>query len=315
MKIAIIGAGAMGCIFGGFLSRAGHEVWLVGRREPDIDTINERGVILSMGEAEEVTRPKATTKPAEVGTAELVLFSVKSFDTTAAAHEAVPMVGPNTYAMTFQNGISNIEVIMSQLGMDRVIYGISLVAGSMKGPGHVKVDAPSASHAPNIIAEWNNRKSQMALKICQAFNDAGITTEIAEDAQQLLWTTFATKAGIIVITALTRLKIGDVLDQDEGRELLSLATSEIVNVAKSKGVEIDFERIMQYILSSIRETGREHVTSMLTDFRNKRRTEVDSLAEAIVREAEQLGLSAPVNKTMALLARIIEKTYEHSLGS
>ena len=110
-------------------------------------------------------------------------------------------------------------------------------------------------------------------------------------------------------TALVGLKIGDLRDQDEGTELLSLIIEEVVGVANKKGIELDAREIVKFVLSLATEH-REHRSSMLMSILNKKRTEIGSLNEAVVREAEKLGLSAPTNKAVALLVRIIEKTYE-----
>lgn len=315
MKIAVVGTGAMGCMLGGLLSRAGHEVWLIGRRESDVRVINERGVILCTGGEETVVRPRATTSASEVGTADLVLFLVKSFDTPVAARAAKPMFGPNTYAMTLQNGIGNVEAIMNELDMDRVIYGVTFAGGSLKGPGHVEVDALSVSQVPARIGEWRKGKSEMALKVCRALNDAGIPTEISDDPEQLLWSTVAQKSGILMVTAITRLKVGDLLAIEEGRELVSHVVGEVLQVAELRGIRglRSLEETMDYAFSAAKKTSQEHVTSMLAAVLNKKRTEVDSLGEATAREAEQLGASAPINKTLALLIQIIQKTYGRSL--
>ena len=116
-------------------------------------------------------------------------------------------------------------------------------------------------------------------------------------------------SGTGMMTALAGLRVGDFRDQDEGKELLSLITEEIVEVANKKGIELDAQDTLKYILSTIKEHG-EHISSMLMSVLNKKRTEIGSLNEAVAREAEKLGLSAPTNKAVALLVRIIEKTYD-----
>ena len=113
MKIAMIGAGAMGCLYGALLAKAGEEVWMVGRRPESIEPIKERGLILTyMDGSQENVDVKATTRAADVGQADLMIFLVMSGDTEAAARESIPMVGPDTYALTLQNGIGNAEKMM-----------------------------------------------------------------------------------------------------------------------------------------------------------------------------------------------------------
>ncbi len=309
MKIAIVGAGSLGCVFGCLLHKAGEEVWLIHHTKSHVRTINERGVILSIGATDEVVRLKATANPAEVGKAEVILFLTKSYDVTAAAREAVPMVGPGTYAMTLQNGIGNVEAIKDALGMDRIIYGTTLVGAYSKGPAHVVVDVPLGIVVDVYIGDWSKKKSSMLLKVCDVFNRAGIRTEIPEHIDRLIWRKLASASSIGMTAAVTRLRIGDLLDQDEGKEILSLIIEEIVEIANKKGIEMNAGDTVKSIFSAAGEH-REHRSSMLMSVLNKKRTEVGSLCQAVAREAEKLGLSAPTNKAVALLVRIIEKTYD-----
>ena len=119
-------------------------------------------------------------------------------------------------------------------------------------------------------------------------------------------------SGVGMLTALTGLRVGDRLDQEEGKELLSLMTQEIVAVARGKGIELDARESIQSVLFACEEA-REHITSMLDAFINNRKTEVGNLNEAIVKEAKKLGLAAPMNEAIALLVRTIEKTYERQV--
>lgn len=308
MKIVIMGAGALGCAFGGLLHKGGEEVWLIHHTKSHVQTINKRGVILTIAGEEEVMRPKATTNPAEAGTAEVILFLTKTYDLATAAREAIPMVGPGTYAMTVQNGIGNAEVIANALGIDRVLYGTTTLGGFLKEPGHVVIDVPPGKRTDVYIGERNKKKSQTLLKVCNALNHAGIRTETPDDIDRFVWTKLAIASSSGMPTALVGLKLGDLLDQDEGKELMSSITEEVVRIANKKGIELDARDTVKFVLSAA-ERDREHTSSMLMSIRNKKRTEIGSLNEAVAREAEKLGLSAPINKVVALLVRIIEKTY------
>jgi len=308
MKIAIMGAGALGCAFGGLLHKAGEEVWLIHHAKSHVQTINERGVILSIGKEEEVVRPKATTTPTEVGTAEVIVFFTKSYDTATAAREAIPMVGVDTYAVTLQNGIGNVEAIADGLGIDRILYGTTTFGGFLKEPGHVVVDVPPGRGVDVNIGDWSKKKSQTLLKVCDVFNHAGIRTETPDNLDQLVWTKLAMAAGTGMTTALVNLRIGDLLDQKEGEELMSLVIKETVEIANKKGIKLDAQDTIKFIIS-VTKAHKEHISSMLKSILNKKRTEIGSLNEAVAREAEKLGLSAPTNKAVALLIRVIEKTY------
>jgi len=312
MKIAIIGAGAMGGMHGAYLSKAGEEVWLVDQWESHIYTINRKGLILSNHGSEELVRLKATTNAGDVGIAELILFFVKSYDTARAARLAVPMMGPDTYAMTLQNGIGNVEAIIDQLDMDRVIYGTTLLGGHISEPGRIEVDVPPGERVMVHIGEWGDKISPMLLKVADAFNQAGIHTEVSDRPGKLIWTKLTMICVAGTLNALTRLRVGDLMAQDEGQELLRLIAAENTMVANRKGIELDLDETVEFVRSATAGAST-HITSMLKDVLGHRKTEIGSFNEAVAEEAERLGLSAPVNKTVALLTRIIEKTYDRQV--
>lgn len=307
-----MGAGAMGCLYGALLGKAGEEVWLVEARADVVQAIKEKGVTLSyLDGKEEAVRIQATSDATEVGIADLVLFLVKSSDTANAAQKAVPMVGPNTYALTLQNGIGNAEAIMEGLGVDRVIYGMTLFGGSLRGPGRVEVEAPAGSRVVAYIGD--KRKSRMRHRVAQVFSHAGIRTEVSDEIDRIIWTKMPLACGSGMLSALTRLRVGDLLLYEEGKDLLRLVTEECVSVANAKGIEIDLDETMKLVFSTVAAV-REHTSSMFVSFLNRTKTEVGSLNEAVAKEAEKLGISAPVNRTVGLLVRVIEQSYDRQIG-
>lgn len=312
MKIAIVGAGSMGCLYGGLLAKAGEDVWLVGKRREVVEAINGRGVSLCLPDGSEETVPvMATAEVKQIGIADLVLFLVKSGDTVEAARGALPMVGPETYAMTLQNGIGNGEAIERELGMDRVIYGMSLLGASSVGPGRVKVATPPSSSTMVWIGA--KRDFPMLRKVAEVLTRAGIRTEVSQEIHRVIWTKLPLACGMGTLTALTRIRVGDLLAQEEGRELLRLVATECVQVANRKGIGLEIEEVMDLLFA----TGGSipgHVSSMLGSVLKRKRTEIDGLNQALASEAERLGVPAPVNRTLALLVRIIERTYDRQLG-
>lgn len=222
------------------------------------------------------------------------------------------MAGPNTYAMTLQNGIGNAEAIIDGLGIDRVIYGTTLLGGHVSESGRIEVDVPPGERVMVHIGEWGNKISPTLLKVADAFNRAGINTEVSDNPGKLVWTKLTMVCITGTLNALTKLRVGDLMAQDEGKELLRLIAAENVLVANRKGIEIDLEGTVRFILAANAEAS-DHITSMLKDVLSHRKTEIGSLNEAVAREAEKLGLSAPVNKTVALLTKIIEKTYDRQV--
>lgn len=315
MRIGVIGAGAIGCIIGAFLSKSGHDVWLVDIWAEHINRIKENGLLLTHPDGQDETvSVKAVNDPARVGVCDLVLFSIKAYDTAMAARQAASMVGPNTYALTVQNGIGNVEAIVAELKMERVFYGATVLTGKMSGPGHVLLSSPIGSRVVMQIGEYGNLISAQLERVVEIFTQAGLKTEISEHPDVFLWAKLAGACTMASLDTLTRLRHGDVIDLEEGRELVALIIDEIVQVAKLKGIKLDADRLFAQIEEICHQT-QHHYASMLADVLHHRRTEIDSLNGAIVREAEALGLSAPVNKTITRLVKMLEKTYDIQVTS
>ena len=302
----------MGSMHGGYLSKAGEEVWLVDQWEDHIQAINRNGLILCDRGVEENIKLNATANPGAVGIADVVLFFVKSYDTAAAVRSASSVVGPDTYAMTLQNGIGNVEAIMEELDMDRVIYGTTLLGGHVSAPGRIEVDVPPGDRTMVTMGEWGNKISRMLQYIGDACMKAGIRTEVTDNPGKNVWTKLTLICIAGTLNAVTRLKVGDLMAQDEGQELARLIVAENCAVAKKKGIELDLEELTAFI-DVATTAAAEHITSMLKDVISQRKTEIGSFNEAVATEAERLGLAAPVNKTIGLLMRIIEKTYEQQV--
>jgi len=314
MKIAIIGAGAMGCIHGAYLSKAGEEVWLVDQWAAHIEAIQKKGLILCCDGGEETVSINATTRAAEAGTADVVMFFVKSYDTEAVARTAAPIVGLGTWVMTLQNGIGNVEAIKKELGTDKIIYGTTLLGGHIDAPGRIAVDVPAGENVMIHMGELGNRVSPMLLKVGETLNRAGVRTEVSDNPGKVVWTKLTMICVAGTLNAITRLRVGDLMSQEEGQELLRLIAEENIMVAKSKGIDIDLEETIEFVRAATSKSVN-HITSMLNDVLCHRKTEIGSFNEAVAKEAESMGLSAPVNKTVSLLMRTIEKTYDVQVNS
>jgi len=309
MKIGIVGAGAIGCIFGAFLSKTGQEVWLVDVWKEHVNRINRDGLTLTRpGGHEETIAVKATDNPAAVGICDLVIFLVKAYDTAAAARGSVPMVGPDTYALTVQNGIGNLEAIIAGLEMERVLYGATVLTGKMSGPRHVLLSAPLGSRVVVQIGEYGNRISARLEEVAAVFQQAGLRTEISDHPDVYLWSKVAGSCALAPLDVIGRIRHGDVVAQEEGRELVFNIIDEVVRVANLKGIKLNTKELNAQIIAICQQT-RDHYASMLSDVLNHRRTEIDSFNAAIAREAESMGIAAPLNRALAKLIKLIEKTY------
>ncbi len=293
MQIAVMGAGAIGSLFGALLARAGYDVTLIGR-EAHVRAIEERGLRVS-GLEEFNIKLKATTQAVE---AELFLFTVKSYDTEQAAR-AIPL-GEKTVILTLQNGIGNEEIIASIVGIERVISGKTSYGSTLLEPGHIRYTGKGET----VIGELDGGVTQRIKAIAELLNSAGIKTSIAIDIKTKIWEKLIINAGINAITAITGLKNGEILKFEELKALVKLAVEEAVAVAIASGIVIKEDMVERTI--AVAQATAENQSSMLQDVKKGKKTEINAINGAIVRYGEKYGIPTPVNRVLTALVKGIE---------
>jgi len=302
MKIAIIGAGAMGSLFGGRLALAGEEVWLLDVWEEHVRAIREKGLAIATAAGDLTARPQATTNPADIGKAELVIVFVKSAATRAAAETAAGLLGPQTAVLTLQNGYGNAEAIAEVVGAARVIAGTTAQGATLLGPGRIMHGGGGDTH----IGELGGGRTARLAKVAACLTRAGIQTVADDNVASLIWGKLVVNVGINALTAITGLKNGELADHDETRQVLALAVEEAVKVADAAGVKLPYDNAVEKVLAVAVATAQNR-SSMLQDLSGGRRTEIDAINGALVREGERVGVATPVNKVLTLLIKALEK--------
>jgi len=304
MKIAVIGPGAIGCLFGALLSKAGNEVWLVDRHPQRARMLNRRGLLVSGASGEFRAAVRATADPQEVGPAELVMVAVKSFDTAEAAAAAKPSVGPGTTVLTLQNGLGNVEVLQETLGAERVIAGVTSHGATMTAPGQVR----HAGDGPTVIGECTGALSERVLAVQETFSQAGIETEATADLASALWGKLVVNVGLNAVGALAQVRNGGIVESASLRQVMGAAVREAVQVAAARGIALPQSDMAAHAEGICRHTA-DNLNSMLQDLLRKRRTEVEAINGAVVREGAQVGVPTPVNQALLWLVKGIEETY------
>lgn len=302
MKVAIVGAGAMGSLFAYLLSRPENDVWLVDIHQERVEKVRRDGLRIEGLSGQHRVQVKITTRPEEIGPVDLVIVFVKAYDTERATEDALPLIGDKTAVLTLQNGLGNVEVIGRIVGQERVVGGITSHGATVLGVGHVC----HAGWGETIVGELTGCASPRLRNIVNLFNSAGIKTRITSDLEGLIWSKLLINVGINALTAITGFKNGQLLDFPETRELLSLAVEEAYRVALAEGVNIIYDDPVQKAESVCKATA-DNVSSMLQDVQNRKRTEVDFLNGVVVSRGEELGISTPVNRILALLVKAIER--------
>jgi 2-dehydropantoate 2-reductase len=304
MKIAIVGPGAIGCLFAGMLSRGGHEVWLIDHRPDRARRLDRHGVWVSGVSGEFSGRVRATADPATAGPCELVVLTVKSYDTQAAAPTAASLIGPRGVALTLQNGIGNLEILQRAAGEERVIGGTTAQAATLIAPGQVH----HAGDGVTVIGEPTGELTERLAAVSRAFASAGLHTEFTTDLTSVLWSKLAVNAGINPVATIAQVRNGGILESAHLRQVLRAAVLEVEAVARGRRIRLSPEDIAAHAEGICQRTAN-NVNSMLQDVNRKRRTEIDAINGAVVREGEALGVPTPVNRLLFALIHGIEDTY------
>jgi 2-dehydropantoate 2-reductase len=297
MQIAVVGAGAMGGNYGGLLARAGHEVTLIDIRADHVEAIDRDGLRLEGARGDHVLRIAAEVAPSREGFAELVIVFVDSNSTGEAARTAAEVLAPGGFAITFQNGIGNVETLQAALGKERVLGGSSMCSAAVRGPGHVAL----THHATTSLGETDGRETERARALAAALNEAGLETKIASDIMATIWTKFALNCAINAICATTGLRLGEVARLPELDAFQDRVLDEILAVAAGRGIRLTDP--------DLRATVKEHCRtkfskpSMLQHVGAGRRTEIGALNGALLREAGALGIPVPYNESLVALLK------------
>ncbi len=238
MKIAIIGSGAMGSLFGGRLSLAGHEVVLYDVFREHVDAVLANGLAIEDAATGAVTvaRPAASADPAATrGAAALIIF-VKSTSTEDAAAQFAPLADPQAIVLTLQNGLGNEEIIRRHFGAGRTAAGVTSQGATFLGPGRIR----HAGKGPTHVCMSDGRSERLA-PLASALTAAGFETHVETDVASLVWSKLVINVGINALTAITGQVNGRLLDSDDTKALMADLVAEAVAVAKARGVRLTYD--------------------------------------------------------------------------
>lgn len=314
MKVAILGAGAMGALVGSGFYKGGADVWLIDPFKAHMDKIANEGLKIHVngGEKEECIKMNAVTDPNMVGVCDVVVVLVKGMYTKSAVENAKALFNDKTFVITLQNGVGNADTLCEMFPKERVGYGVLNLASVLKGPG--EINANYKNNVENVHNVYFNSISDERLEIClemeKILNKGEFKTIYSKEADKFIWQKLIINCCVNLTCAMTRLTMGQIFDQPDGRELQRKIVKELVDVANAKGIPMDYEKEWYHWEFESLPTGRAHYPSAAQDVFNGRKTEVDYLNGAISREGDKYGIDTPVNDTIVMLAHIIENTYD-----
>lgn len=317
MRWAIVGAGAMGSVFGGHLALAGHDVTLVDVRADHIQAVRQSGLELRRpGRETAVVALAATTDPAaDLGPVDVALFLCKGFATEDAARSVKHALGPESWAVTVQNGLGNDRALAQVFPVAQVVPGTTTVGAMTDGPGVVSTSPGTAQgrSRTDLGPPRSGRDIPPGVEALAAtLTEAGLPTEALPSADVVIWTKLAMAASMGPLSAILRRTVKDVMDDPAGRALQEDMFREIVAVAAAAGVQLDADEVWAHCQATYDSVGH-HATSMAADVVAGRRTEIDTMALEVARLAAEHGVPAPVTRTVGRLVKALERSYERAL--
>ena len=307
-KVAVLGAGAMGCLFGGELAEHGLDVTLIDVWPEHVDAINRDGLRVVGHRGDRRVGLRATTDPASCGPVDVVLVHCKAANTVAAvraAREAGLFKG-GTVAISFQNGLGNEETIAELIGAERVLGGVTAQGASVEGPGCIR----SYADLPSQIGEMSGGVSDRAAAIAAAFSAHGLETVASADIRHDMWKKLMVNVSVSAMSGITNLTISDAVATPQLKTMCYGAVAEAVPVACADGVELTHEESRTTLDLVIGPGGTgANKSSLCVDILNRRPTEVDVINGAVVSRGLRYGIETPINATLVGLVKGIESHY------
>jgi len=320
MKIVIVGPGATGCLFAGYLTKSGQDVWLLDK--PGLkrtEKIAAEGIKIEGITGNHKVKVNITSKLDDIKKPELVMLCVKAYDTESAIKYIKPVLSDNTYVLTLQNGLGNIENIAEVVGENNVIGGVTSHGATLLGDGHVK----HAGKGETVIGRWQSSGKRQAKQwkiprrtledIVDVLKEAGFQTKVSDKLRDIVWSKLIINVGINALTAATRLNNGLLLEFAGARQILKQSVLEASKIARRKKISLDYSDPVKKVESVCSATAG-NISSMLQDVLKKKKTEIDYINGSIVREGEDLEIPTPVNSILTDLVKTIETSYDKQMG-
>ncbi|MFC7459577.1 ketopantoate reductase family protein [Hydrogenophaga defluvii] len=294
LRVAVIGAGAVGCFYGGMLARAGHAVTLIGRAQ-HVQVFERDGLRMQTLSFDEQVPVAASTEAAAVAGADVVLFAVKSPDTEATGEQMRPHLKAGALVLCLQNGVDNAERLRAVLPGVDVAAAVVYVATEMAGPGHLRhhgrgelVIEPSAGSA----------------RLAQALMAAGVPTEISDNVRGSLWVKLILNCAYNALCALGKLPYGPLVERPGVRDVMADVVAECRAVAAADGVTLPGD--VDLAVRRIAETMPTQHSSTAQDLMRGKPTEIDHLNGYVMRRGAALGVPTPANRVLWTLVKLAE---------
>ena len=300
MRIAVIGAGAMGSIYGGHLSMK-NEVYLVDTNAAVVEHLQKEGLKLQENGADNLYYPKAVTSTEGIAPVDLVILFVKALFSKAALSGNKGIIGPDTYVMTLQNGSGHEDILGEFVPQDHIIIGTTNDNGAILGMGHIRHGGVGET---NIGMLTEDREGFLP-KLKDALDSCGFVTTIQENIQQLIWDKMFTNVSLSAVTAILSVEMGYIAANEHAWYLAERLVREAAAVARGMGLKADDEKLLAKVRATS-EGSPNGVTSICADIRAGRKTEVDTISGSVVRASKKCGVPAPTHEFVVEMIHALE---------
>jgi 2-dehydropantoate 2-reductase len=296
MRIAVMGAGAVGSYYGGMLSRAGHQVMLIGRTQ-HVEAIRQHGLFMDTTGFRAHVQVRTSTEVSNIQGASLVLCCVKSNDTEKAAAVMAPFVDPDAVILSLQNGVDNAKRLHAQL-LRTVYPAVVYVAAEMMGPGHLK------HHGRGELVVG---PSAMSAEMLEDFMEAGIPVQVSDNVIGELWAKLILNCAYNAISAITKQPYGLLFQNEGAKDLMRLVVHECLAVAQRESVTVPGDSWQG--VERIAATMPGQFSSTAQDLMRGKRSEIDHLNGYIVRRGRSLAIDTPMNQALYSMVKLLESAF------
>ena len=313
LQVAVSGAGAMGCLFGGLLAEGGADVRLIDVNEEHVKAINDNGLRMVGHGGERTVKVPATLDPSNLPDVDAVFFQCKSYHSVAAASSVAYLFerNPGCLAVSFQNGLGNEGTLASALGEDRVLGGLTAQGALLEGPGVVR----NYSMLMTYIGEIKGGASARAESLARSVDEHGLPCKHCEDIRRQMWKKLFANIAHSAPSAITGLSVSGVHEVPELSSTARSAVREALAVANSEGHDIEDKEAFEVFDEIVGPGGTGDIkSSMRIDVVNGRRTEVDQIYGTVIEAGKDSGVPTPVLSTLHALVKGLEHVGEASLG-
>jgi 2-dehydropantoate 2-reductase len=296
-----MGAGGVGGYFGGLLARAGEDVVFITRGQ-HLHAILENGLQIRSPKGNFSIKAAATDNPSEIDSVDLVLFCVKGYDTIEAANKIITIVSKETTVISLQNGVEKEEILGRILGADHIMGGLCTLSAYIEAPGIITHEGLERL----AFGEADGRESDRGKRILEVFQNAGINASLSENIIAEEWEKFAFICAVGGLCSLTRLPVGPVLHFEQTKQLYISTMTEIIEIARKKGVSLD-DDVLQRLMRLSLGLNPDIRPSMYRDLINEKKLEIETLNGAVVRLGRAFHVSTPTNDFISACLDAINK--------